>query len=65
MRSMYVTLRLDTPNVVALWWKALSNLPAGPTFPEDDRGAGQRYDRTLLAMVKAGYTPTMAETYIV
>ena len=65
MKSMYVTLRLNTPDVVALWWIALSNLSTGPTFPEDDRGAGQRYDRTLLAMVKAGYTPTVAETYVV
>ena len=68
MRSMHVTLRLDTPDVVGAWWLALSNLPFedGPWLPAaGDRDAYERYDRALLAMVTAGYTPTMADTYVV
>jgi hypothetical protein len=65
MATMYVTLKLDSPAVVALYWKALCDLPLGPMFPEDDGGRGARYDKALLNMVQAGYTPSMADQYIV
>ena len=64
MTTLIVTLKCNTPDVVALWWKALSELPCGPVFPEDDKGAGQRYDRALLALGRAGFTPSVAEEYI-